>query len=232
MVDKKNKKTILISDGFSFFNKAWEEGKIKKPVIILIGGHIGTGKTTFAEMLKSKIPHSSLITTAIIRSILQSLIPENALPELHMHTYDFPLRNKNAKLLQKEAIESFEVQAKAVDQGLKKLISFFESEKQLSIIEGNHILPSTVKKLQKRSNIISLFFKAPEDELYKKTISGQTHKREVSLEQFKIVRLIHDYLIFEAKRNKQILFCFGETKSAMDYIETKLIEIVEEYDKD
>ena len=222
-----SKETIQESvDGFSLYNKAWREGKIKKPVIILIGGHIGTGKTTFAEKIKERLPYASLLTTAIIRAILQSLTSEKQTPELFKHTYDLIQLEDPRLSITKKAIQGYRKQAQAVDRGLRKLVTFFESEGQLSIIEGNHILPYTTKELCARSNIISLFFESPDIKIYRETVSGPTHRRKMTSQQFKITKIHHDYIIKEALRCKQTIFKFGDTQSALEYVENKLAQLV------
>ncbi len=213
-------------DNFLIFNKAWREGKIKKPVIILIGGHIGTGKTTFAEEIKERLPYASLLTTAIIRSILQSLIPETQAPELYKHTYDLAQLEDSNLSVEERLIKGYETQAKVIDKGLRKLISFFESEGQLSIVEGNHILPRTTKELSRHNNIISLFFECPDTKIYRQTVSGLTHRRKISPTKFRTIRTLHDYIVREARAQGQAIFKLGDTKAASNYIEKKLIELI------
>lgn len=210
-------------DPFREYVQLWKREKFDKPIIILIGGNIGTGKSTFAEVLRQKFVHCNVVPTGIIRSILQTLVSEAKSPELFYHTYDLPKLYDGRKMSTiDKAIQGYEKQTRLVDKGIRSLVKFFESERQISIIEGNHILPSTTKELTKHINIIPVFFKNNDTNLYKETVSSSTHIRKLSKQQFAATKMIHDRIVKVAKKLDLPVFDIKEQSKALAYVGSRL----------
>lgn len=211
------------TDQFAEYTKKWESGTFDKPLLILIGGHIGVGKSTFAETLNRRLTHATVTPTGVIRSILQTLTSEEQNPELFLHTYDLSSLYRNSPLTEEDkAVRGYEAQAQTVDKGVRSLVSFFESEGQMSILEGNHILPSTAKELSQHANIIPVFFANSDPILYEQTISGPTHRRRLSKNQLYTTRVIHDYITTQAINLGLPVFDIKNQHDALNYVSQKL----------
>ena len=70
------------------YNKYWLDGQITSPLVIIIGGAAGTGKTVLAYKLQKDIPYLNYLTAALIRSLLTIYISNKQNPYLHKHTFE------------------------------------------------------------------------------------------------------------------------------------------------
>jgi 2-phosphoglycerate kinase len=199
---------------FSRFNELWNMGKIEKPMVLLIGGYIGTGKSTFAKYVSENINNTTVLPTGIIRAIYQTIVLEDKYPEVFSHTYDY--------VDKKEALANFVKQVSIIQNGIEKIVSFAFSEGQHFIIEGNHITPDFCLELAKKYPVISIFFKVSDKQRYRQTITGSTHFRKFNQTQLDIIYFLHDYFVSETKKHKLSLFNLDETKEAIKYIKEQL----------
>ena len=212
---------------YEAYNNAWESGKIEKPVSVLIGGHIGTGKSSFTKLLEHYISPIYQIPTGIIRAIEQANTTSVDQPILFAHSYD--LHNviyRPDLTIEDRAIIAFQEQAKHIEKAVVNILRFSETEGQQFIIEGNHILPAFTAQQINKKNVISLFFKTTDLEQYTKMISGPTHKRNFTSEQLYLIRHIHDFIVNEAGRLNQTMFEFNQTDNALAHIAKKLEELL------
>lgn len=211
---------------FKEYNIAWKLGKIEKPVAVLIGGHIGTGKSSFAKLLEGYIDSIYQIPTGVIRAIQQVNTTPDEEPLLFAHSYELHNRSYDPSLtLEQRALLGFKGQSKIIERAVINILRFSETEGQQIIIEGNHILPGFVAQQPERKNIISLFFKTTDKDKYTQMISGPTHKRTFTDEQLYLVRHIHDFITDEAIKHDQPLFEYNQTDQALTYVAQRLEEL-------
>jgi len=209
---------------FEKFNQNREDGNFQTPLVILIGGAIGTGKSTFANQITAKIRHITVVPTGIIRSICQSLLSREDFPELYPHTYE--LVSKTSDTLDRElTISKFLKQAQIVQKAVEKIVSFSFSESQNYIIEGNHITPEFICSILETFKVIPLFFNVNEIARYKQMISGPTHKRDLSEWQYLQVQVIHDYFVKECQSFGVPLFDCTAFNEAEEYLNYSIGEI-------
>ena len=138
-----------------------------QPLIILVGGATGIGKSTIALNVASRLNIASIVGTDTIREVMRKVLSTELVPPLHsssyaahesMKEYVSPIYNKT--------IIGFEEQARLVVSGIESVIARALTEGISIIIDGVHILPSIIDpKLLKSPNIIpiTLFLSNEED---------------------------------------------------------------------
>jgi 2-phosphoglycerate kinase len=116
--------------------------EIRRPLIVLLGGATGTGKSTLATRLAARLNISRIISTDAVRQVLRSVIPANLIPSLHLSSFEagaavaVPLPPGADPLL-----IGFRQQVSAVAVGIQALIERALTEGTDIIIEGVHLLP-------------------------------------------------------------------------------------------
>jgi 2-phosphoglycerate kinase len=116
--------------------------RIDRPLIILIGGATGVGKSTVATQLAGRLGITRIIPTDAIREVMRSMFSEELMPTLHTSSFDadhlvrHPLpRNADPVII------GYREQAQAVVVGAQALIRRAVAENTDLILEGAHLVP-------------------------------------------------------------------------------------------
>ncbi|HEX2023426.1 MAG TPA: hypothetical protein VHF00_01880 [Acidimicrobiales bacterium] len=121
----------------------WQRAKrLDIPLVILLGGATGVGKSTIATMLASRLGVTRVIPTDAIREVMRSMFTAELFPTLHTSSYDTarPVRTplpRNAD----PVIIGFREQTAAVSVGIEALIQRAVDEGTDLIVEGAHLVP-------------------------------------------------------------------------------------------
>lgn len=121
----------------------WREVEhLDVPLVILIGGSTGVGKSTIATQLAARLGIVRVVATDAIREVMRSMLSPELMPTLHTSSFqaDTALRelpSKSADAL----ILGFREQTAAVSVGINALIERAAIEGTSIIIEGAHVVP-------------------------------------------------------------------------------------------
>jgi 2-phosphoglycerate kinase len=119
------------------------------PVVLLLGGACGTGKSTLASALSSQMRIGDVISTDTVRHILRGLLPRKGHEALFGSTYDVLKELAPAdypdlyalKDSRQRVVSSFYLQARLVQQHLAGLIAQFVRDRRPLVLEGVHLTP-------------------------------------------------------------------------------------------
>jgi 2-phosphoglycerate kinase len=145
----------------------WREvERLDVPLVILIGGTTGVGKSTIATQLAARLGIVRVVATDAIREVMRSMLSSELMPTLHTSSFhaDRALReppgtSADALLL------GFREQTAAVAVGINALIERAVTEGTSIVIEGAHIVPGFVDLEKHRDRILAVpFILGVEDE--------------------------------------------------------------------
>jgi 2-phosphoglycerate kinase len=108
-----------------------------RPIVIVLSGAPGVGKSTLATRLAVRLGISRIVTTDTIREVLRTVITPAVLPELHLSSYELDIPPESA---------GFERQAKAVASATVAVAGRLATEKRSVLIEGVHLLPGFITR--------------------------------------------------------------------------------------
>jgi len=118
---------------------------LDRPIIILMGGATGVGKSTVATMLAARLGITRQVSTDIIREVMRSMLAQELMPALYNSSFSafealrIPLPRTTDKV-----IVGFLEQAAMVWVGIRALIVRAIVERTNFIIEGAHVVPGIV----------------------------------------------------------------------------------------
>lgn len=204
--------------------------KLNRPIIILIGGATGVGKSTIATMMASRLGITRQVSTDIVREVMRSSLAPSLVPTLYTSSFkafeslQLPLPDETDKV-----ILGFLEQSAAVWVGVKGLIERAVVERTNFIIEGAHVVPGIIEPAVFGDAIVVQMVIAVTDESQhrshfemREVETEGTRPLERYLENFSSIRRIQDYVLALAEKEKVSVF----TSYSIDATVGTIIEYV------
>jgi 2-phosphoglycerate kinase len=112
------------------------------PLVILLGGATGVGKSTIATMLASRLGITRVIPTDAVREVMRSMFTAELFPTLHTSSFDAARLVRNPLPRNADPVViGFREQTSAVSVGIDALIQRAIDEGTDLILEGAHLVP-------------------------------------------------------------------------------------------
>lgn len=130
------------ADNFLRWRKVEE---LDLPLVILIGGTTGVGKSTIATQLAARLGIVRVVATDAIRAVMRALFSQELMPTLYTSSFDAGSALREARLVADDkVIVGFREQTAAVSVGLRGLLDRAAIEGTSVVIEGAHAVPGFV----------------------------------------------------------------------------------------
>jgi len=118
---------------------------LDKPLVILIGGATGVGKSTIATQLAGRLGITRIIPTDAIREVMRAMFSEELMPTLHTSSFDaVHLVRHPIPRSADPVIIGFREQVSVIAPGIQALIRRAMVEGTDLIVEGAHVVPGFI----------------------------------------------------------------------------------------
>lgn len=183
--------------------------KLDTPLIIMIGGTTGVGKSTIATELAHRLAITHMVATDSIREVMRSLFSEVLMPTLHKSSYDAwkSLRAPLPKSADPVTVAFIE-QTSTVLTGINSVIQRAITEGIHLIIEGVHLVPGMINTNFKNAFAVPMIISVDDENLHR----SHFYIREIETnalrafkryrENFANIRKIGNYVDLLAKQKK------------------------------
>jgi 2-phosphoglycerate kinase len=164
--------------------------RLDRPLVVLIGGTTGVGKSTLATMLAARLGITRVIATDVIRQVLRAFFTHEAMPSVHHSAFAAG------------GSEGYREQAEHVGTGVAAIVERAAIESKPIIVEGVHLLPGGVKgQLRDRCVCAEVLLVVEDADLHR---GHFTHRRDARpaaryLERFDDIRALQGYLADRAR---------------------------------
>lgn len=121
----------------------WQDvGRLDVPLVVLIGGATGVGKSTLATQLAVRLGIVRVVATDSIREVMRALFNSRLMPTLYTSSFeaDAALREPPTRPADR-VIVGFREQTTAVAVGIDALVERAAVEGTSVVIEGAHVVP-------------------------------------------------------------------------------------------
>jgi 2-phosphoglycerate kinase len=164
--------------------------RLDRPLVVLIGGTTGVGKSTLATMLAARLGITRVIATDVIRQVLRAFFTHEAMPSVHHSAFEAG------------GAEGYREQAEHVGTGVAAILERAATEAKPIIVEGVHVLPGAIEeRLRERCVCAEVMLVVEDAELHRGHFSHRRDLRPAAryLERFDDIRALQRYLADRAR---------------------------------
>jgi 2-phosphoglycerate kinase len=113
------------------------------PIIVLIGGATGTGKSTVATEVAYRLGITRVTSTAFVRQTMRAFLNEDFMPSIHYSSFEVPPEEEGIG-----AVEGFVEQTRNVLIGVRGVIDRALQEGWSLVLEGVHLVPGMLPPVE------------------------------------------------------------------------------------
>lgn len=184
----------------------------EKPVIILLGGTSGVGKTTLALEIARRMGIGRVLSTDSIRQVMRLMISRDLMPWIHTSSYDAHSLLGRIQGSAASVIDGFRAQAASVAVGVHASLDRSVEESANLIVDGVSLLPGVVD-LERYAGravvefcVVATLDESALRERFQVRASGQPSRlAHRYLENFDAILAIQRHLIGEAERRGMLV---------------------------
>ncbi len=176
------------------------------PLIILIGGATGTGKSTVAAEIAYRLGITRVTSTDFVRQTMRALFTPEFLPAIHYSSFD---AGRALPTAQEEEIDpllhGFLEQTRHVLVGVQAAIDRSLEEGWSMVIEGVHLVPGMLPRMVEKALVVDCVVTIGNEE----THAGHFWIRDIAsegvrpldkyLERLGDIRYLQDYIVERAQ---------------------------------
>lgn len=139
-----------------------------RPVILLLGGAAGVGKTAIALEVAHRLGIGRVLSTDSIRQIMRLMLSRDLAPALHGSSYDAYTLFPPGALGDNPLIEAFRAQTATVSVGVRASIERAIDENASTVIDGVALFPGAIdlRPYAEKADIVFLVVAALERDAY------------------------------------------------------------------
>ena len=113
------------------------------PIIILIGGATGTGKSTVATEVAYRLGVTRVTSTDFVRQTMRAFLSHEFMPSIHYSSFEVPPKDELGGM-----VEGFVEQTRNVLVGVRGLIERALQEGWSLVLEGVHLVPGMLPPVE------------------------------------------------------------------------------------
>ncbi len=146
----------LAGDRYARNFRRWREVEaLEIPLVVLIGGTTGVGKSTLATQLAGRLGIVRVVATDAIREVMRAMLSDRLMPTLHRSSFEAgeALREPDRR---DGVVVGFRDQTAAVAVGVDALLRRAAVEGMSMVIEGAHVVPGFVDAASRASEMVAV----------------------------------------------------------------------------
>ncbi len=183
-----------------------------RPILLLIGGTAGTGKSTIATELANRLEIVRSQSTDMLREVMRMMIPERLMPVLHKSSFNAwealpPREGAPAGDPDTLLADGYRTQAELVAVALEAVVNRALRERVSLILEGVHVQPAFMQRIPTDTDavVVPVMLAVLKPEKLRKRIRGRGNhvperRAERYMGHFDYVWRLQSYLLSEADR--------------------------------
>jgi 2-phosphoglycerate kinase len=187
--------------------------RLDRPLVVLLGGTTGVGKSTLATMLAARLGVNRVIATDVIRQVLRAFFTREAMPTVHGSAFEMG------------GIAGYRDQAGRVGIGIHAIVERAAAEGKPVVVEGVHVVPGGVHpRVRERCVLVEALVVVEDPQLHRGHFSLRPGSRPADryLDHFEEIRRLQDHL-WERARSERVAIV---DNTSVDSTLARLMELV------
>lgn len=145
--------------------RTWQRSQDRQvPLIVLIGGATGVGKSTIATTVAARLGIVRIVSTDAVREVMRGIFTRAMMPSIYASSFDAAAHLREPPGEADPVIGGFRRQVQAVSVGVTQLIRRAVVEGTDLIVEGAHVVPGFLQLPSRTEAIVAPMVITVDDE--------------------------------------------------------------------
>jgi 2-phosphoglycerate kinase len=177
------------------------------PIVVLVGGATGTGKSTVATEVAHRLGITRVTSTDFVRQTMRAFFSEEFLPSVHYSSFEagdaLPTAEREAG---DPLLVGFLDQTRHVLVGVNASIDRALEEGWSMVLEGVHLVPGMLIPRARRAIVVHVVVAVPDETLHEQhflerhELSAGERARDKYLTRFAEIRRLQAFIVAEADK--------------------------------
>jgi 2-phosphoglycerate kinase len=165
--------------------------RLDAPIVVLIGGATGTGKSTVATELAYRLGITRVTSTDFVRQTMRAFFAEEFMPTIHVSSFE-------------AGLEGFVDQTRNVLVGVRAAIERALTERWSMVLEGVHLVPGMLPRVFSGALVVHCVLSIDSEAVHESHFlvrdltSGGAREGHKYLRSFREIRSIQGYIVERA----------------------------------
>jgi 2-phosphoglycerate kinase len=167
-------------------------GELEKPIIILIGGATGVGKSTLATEIAHRLGITRLSSTDAVRQVMRAFFSPELMPAIHYSSFEVGKVVKAVQTRRSDPdIAGYVDQVEKVSVGVNAIIERAVKEGTRMIVEGAHLVPGFLdQKVWEQAIVIQIVLVVEDEDNHR----GHFYVRDQETDGFRALKKYVDHM--------------------------------------
>jgi 2-phosphoglycerate kinase len=184
-----------------------ELDELDLPIIILIGGATGTGKSTVATEVAYRLGITRVTSTDFVRQTMRAFFSPDFMPSIHRSSFAAGMQLTSAEQEEVDPLlHGFLDQTRHVLVGVKASVDRALEEGWSMVLEGVHLVPGMLPPIEKNALVVQCVVAIDNEETHaghfwiRDLASDGMRALDKYLEHLSDIRYLQDYIVERAER--------------------------------
>ncbi len=181
--------------------------ELDRPIILLVGGATGTGKSTVATDVAYRLGITRVTSTDFVRQTMRAFFSREFMPAIHHSSFEAGRAMAGDEEDGDSVVGGFLEQTREVLVGVRAAIDRAVEEGWSMVLEGVHLVPGMLPKEIEGALLVECVLGIDDAEAHashfwiRDTDSEGVRPYEKYLDAFDDIRLIQDYILGRARKH-------------------------------
>jgi 2-phosphoglycerate kinase len=183
--------------------------ELDQPVILLVGGGTGTGKSTVATEVAYRLGITRVTSTDFVRQTMRAFFSQEFMPTIHFSSFEAALGLSKAEEEESgdAALLGFLDQTRNVLVGVEAALQRALDEGWSMVLEGVHLVPGMLATEVERALVVQCVLAIHDEEIHRThfwhrdVASAGLRAGDKYLSGLPEIRMIQEYIVERARRN-------------------------------